>query len=478
MHRDIYLQECFGVKDLHLISSTTKIIFAKKRGQPQSYDPLKDPKVEKKTVLEYELVYDGEIPEFCPKCNIELNKYGTRDIRIAATPNLGHITSLHITYPRRRCPHCHRMWQPKLEGVDGSRRVTEAAFADIAQRSLYLTFRDVAREYPITHATVKNIFEGYVSLYRKHLQFKVPTFLGIDEKYFQRIGFVTVITDLEHRTVFDLIEGRTEEVLDEYFKNLPGRENIQWVCSDMYRFFWKSIARHTFNATWVIDHFHVVKAANEAVDAVRKALQETKDKQGRLTLKKGYAGALRRRTKDMGPEEAATIRAIRCDANLKDLITAFDLKEDFYDIYDLNPNSREDAQAAFELWENSIPSDEIFEPFRKLAGTVHHYYDYIFNWWICPVRISNGYTECANRLINEIDLKGRGYSFEVLRARTLYRKQNLEKIIASNGATIGPRIDIAGSLFMTEPDSSIKVTDTGCAVDAETGEIIYDAHQK
>lgn len=33
--------------------------------------------------------------------------------------------------------------------------------------------------------------------------------------------------------------------------------------------------------------------------------------------------------------------------------------------------------------------------------------------------------ECSNRIIRENNLKGRGYSFEILRGRTLYRKTNL-----------------------------------------------------
>lgn len=30
----------------------------------------------------------------------------------------------------------------------------------------------------------------------------------------------------------------------------------------------------------------------------------------------------------------------------------------------------------------------------------------LFNWWNCPSRISNGYVECANRLIKEADMRG------------------------------------------------------------------------
>ena len=73
---------------------------------------------------------------------------------------------------------------------------------------------------------------------------------------------------------------------------------------------------------------------------------------------------------------------------------------------------------------------------------------------------------------------GRGYSFETLRARTLYRRQNLDRIIASNGLTIGPRIDAPGPLFVTEPDREDEAVDefidprSGVKVDATTGEVL------
>ena len=76
----------------------------------------------------------------------------------------------------------------------------------------------------------------------------------------------------------------------------------------------------------------------------------------------------------------------------------------------------------FKQWEQSIPKDAIYDKFREFAATVHRFEDQIFAYWDWPIAISNGYTECTNRLIRENNLRGRGYSFEVLRARTLYRK--------------------------------------------------------
>ena len=289
---------------------------------------------------------------------------------------------------------------------------------------------------------------------------------------------VTVITDLENRTVFDMVPGRKQADLESYFSSLEGLDRVQWVCSDMYQPFWKSIAKYTPNATWVVDHFHVVKGANEALDAVRKGLQGSLDKKGRLELKKNLAYALRTRTRALNAYEASALRGLREDASYTTLMTAYDLKEGFFDIYDENPASREDAEASLDAWSASIPEDAAFEPFRALARTVENHREYIFNYWDCPSRISNGYTECANRLINETDMKGRGYSFETLRARTLYRRQNLDRVIASNGLTIGPRVDAPGPFFVTEPDHEGEAVDefidprSGARIDAKTGEIL------
>lgn len=75
-------------------------------------------------------------------------------------------------------------------------------------------------------------------------------------------------------------------------------------------------------------------------------------------------------------------------------------------------------------------------------------------------------------------MRGRGYFFDTLRARTLYRRQTLDLIIASNGLTIGPRIDVPGPHFATEPDRYDEMVDefidprTGQRVDAKTGEVL------
>ncbi len=177
-----------------------------------------------------------------------------------------------------------------------------------------------------------------------------------------------VITD------YDMLQGRNQIELGRYFSKMPNRERVLWVCTDMYRPFEKSIKDAFPNARWVIDHYHVVAYAYRAMNAVHIAIQSGLSKADRIKTKKGLAYTLRTRLKNMTPEEAAKIRECRTTEALKPLAVAFDLKEDFFNIYDENLASIDNAKRAFEDWENSIPADDIYEDFRKLAKTVHNFY--------------------------------------------------------------------------------------------------------
>lgn len=53
---------------------------------------------------------------------------------------------------------------------------------------------------------------------------------------------------------------------------------------------------------------------------------------------------------------------------------------------------------------------------------MYNYYEDIFAYWDSPSRISNAYTECLNGLIKMSNRMGRGYSYEIIRAKKLYAK--------------------------------------------------------
>ena len=102
---------------------------------------------------------------------------------------------------------------------------------------------------------------------------------------------------------------------------------------------------------------------------------------------------------------------------IPELAIAYDFKEMFFRIYD-EPDKQK-AKNAFEAWENCLPSHG-FELFKKLAKTVHNHYEDIFAYWDAPFPITNAYTEGLNGLIKMSNRLGRGYSYEIIRAKTLY----------------------------------------------------------
>lgn len=66
--------------------------------------------------------------------------------------------------------------------------------------------------------------------------------------------------------------------------------------------------------------------------------------------------------------------------------------------------------------------DQGLQKFHDLAKTVHNHYTDIFAYWDSPHPITNAYTECLNGLIKVSNRLGRGYSYEIIRAKMLYAK--------------------------------------------------------
>ena len=210
---------------------------------------------------------------------------------------------------------------------------------------------------------------------------------------------------------------RTQDHLKPFFENLPNKDRVEWVCTDMWRPFKRSFSQYLPNAKLVIDKFHVVKMASEALEEERKKYQSTLTKDERIQVKKSIRWLVLKRPDNLSPAEQKALLIVR--QTIPGLAQAYDFKESFFKIYD-EPDKKA-AMLAFEAWENSLPEKEM-EKFHGLAKTVHNHYDDIFAYWDSPNRITNAYTECLNGLIKVSNRLGRGYSYDIIRAKTLYAK--------------------------------------------------------
>ena len=85
--------------------------------------------------------------------------------------------------------------------------------------------------------------------------------------------------NFENKVIVDIIKSRWQNVLSDYFYLIDAekgkgekreKEKVEFVCSDLYEPYRSIIATYFKNATYLVDHFHVVKLVNDQLNNTRK----------------------------------------------------------------------------------------------------------------------------------------------------------------------------------------------------------------
>lgn len=386
-------------------------------------------------------VIEGDVP-LCPDCGKVVYRHGHRPNVFADTPMHMQPVRLEIWRPRYRCESCGKTLTPEFTFLDERRRATRRLVDAIRERVLSKTFRDMARETGLAVNTIKNIAIDLVADLERTVHYETPVIMGIDEVMIAG-DYRCVITNLATNTAFQMLEFRTQEHLKPYFRTLKDREKVEWVCTDMWRPFKRSFSQYLPNARLVIDKFHVVKMASEALEDERKKFQAQLDKDARLYVKKSIRWLTLKRPGNLSAAEARALHLVK--EHLPELALAYDFKETFFRIYD-DPD-KASAMRAFEAWENALPDGELPQ-FHALAATVRRHYEDIFAYWDSPRKITNAYTECLNGLLKLANRMGRGYSYEIIRAKALYAKHarkvgsGVHQLPATGGDSTKPALTV------------------------------------
>jgi transposase len=360
-------------------------------------------------------------------------RHGKRKNSFADTPLQMQPTRLEIIRPRYRCSTCGKTNTPDLPFLDENRRATRRLVDAIRERCLGMTFNSLAKQTGLAVNTIKNIANDLIEEFERTVRYETPVIMGIDELNLAG-DYRCIITNLATNNVFQMLEHRTQAHLKPFFASLPDREKVEWVCTDMWRPFKESFGPYLPNARLVIDKFHVLRMASEALDIERKICQKEFSCYDRILIKKPIRWLTLKRPESLKTAEKSTLELIR--ESLPELAEAYDLKEYFYQIYDIP--DKQAAMSSFESWRNMLPSKGC-AGFHKLARTVINHYEDIFAYWDSPYPITNAYTECLNGLVKIANRMGRGYSYEIIRAKTLYEK-HARKV----GSGVRPRIQQEG----------------------------------
>lgn len=351
-------------------------------------------------------------PTTCRECRSDrIAPWGAREAVIKDLPMHGKRVGIYVQVRRFRCGACSKTFSEPMPAVAESRMMTERLVKWIGEQSMRRTFTSIAEETGVVEGTVRNIFRDFVTELEKTVRFETPKWMGIDEIHL--IKPRCVVSNIANNTIVEMLVNRNKDTVAKYLTRLPDKDRVQYVAMDMWTPYRDAVAAVMPWATIVIDKFHVVRMANDALERTRKAMR------GELTLrqKRGLMHdrfVLLRREADLTPQQRFTM-----DGWVKNyplLGEAYRLKEAFYGVYE-QATSRDHAARLFHAWHRSIPT-ELMPYFSDLVRAVTNWEPQVFAYFDHPV--TNAYTESLNNLIRVMNRLGRGYSFEALRAKILF----------------------------------------------------------
>ncbi|GLK78071.1 ISL3 family transposase [Methylopila jiangsuensis] len=364
------------------------------------------------------LMVDAETvaPSFQICCtDPDVVKDGVRHRDINDTPHGGRPVLISMQVQKGRCRNCGRRGLSEiLPHVRPDRWMTDRLYVFIAREGLKQsnTHSEVARIAYVSEGTARAIIHEYINAKVALVQRETPRVLGIDEK--KLLGdFRAVIGNIEERTVLNVLPDR-REALRAYLEDLPDRHKVEVICIDQYRAY-LTMAQDIFKGVPVVtDKFHVIRRANEAMDAVRIRVAKgiRSEHVGRAVRLKMSKTLFWTRSNDLEGEARATVR--EWWNRYPELAHAYWTKERFFEIY--NCQTRVEAERDYATWRRALP-DPIAKEFKAKLTIGRDWYEHVFNYF--DHRYTTAYVESVNRMLDTMQAAGRGYSFPIIRGKLM-----------------------------------------------------------
>jgi transposase len=330
---------------------------------------------------EYDYYIRAELaqsPTHCPGCgHARLLRYGRNEQVIRDLPTHGKRLAIYVDTRRWRCQSCGKTFMEALPAVNAKREMTDRLVTWIGQQSLRRTFTSIAEDIGLDEKTVRNIFRDYVSELERSIRFETPTWMGIDEIHI--IKPRCVISNIRCNTIVDLLPNRDRKTVINYLGNLDGRHQVQTVAMDMWTPYRDAVQAVMPDARIVIDKFHGVRMANEAVEKVRKSLRESLTPKERRGLMHDRF-VLLKRERDLNDRERLMLSG--WTANYPELGEAYRLKEAFYGVYE-GMGTRNQALARYAAWHRSV-IPEVHDSFADLIRAFTNWQPQILAYFDLP----------------------------------------------------------------------------------------------
>ncbi len=368
----------------------------------------------------------------CEGCGTRAVGHGRREVRVRDLP-IGDRRVVLVWRKRLwRCPDADcqvRTWSEDTDAIAPRAVLTERARAEICRR----VGRDghsvaqLAREFGVSwHAAMEAVWDHGRPRVDHLSRLRMPRAIGIDETSFLAANarhptlLVTGFVDLDRHRLIDVVAGRSAAAVSDWLamKPEPWLAGITTAVIDPYAGYARGLAEGLPKARLVVDHFHAVRLANQALDEVRRRTQQS-------TLgHRGWKGdplyRIRRRLLaahdrlSPGAYERM-VMVLEVGDPTGEVAAAYLAKELLREVY--ATTDADEARRRLEALHEYCRRAEVRE-LTRLSRTIRRWQPQVLAWH--ATALTNGPTEAVNLLVKKVKRVGHGFrNFENYRLRLL-----------------------------------------------------------
>ena len=371
---------------------------------------------------------------WCPTCGVRAVGHGRRRVKVRDLPMADRPVVLVWAKRLWRCPEpaCPMgSWSEESDEIAPRAVLTERARAEIARR-VGLGEQSVARAAKAFgvgwHAAMAAVWDHGQPRVDHLTRLGAPAAVGLDETSFLAATsthptlLVTGILDLDTGRLVDVLPARSARAVTDWLagKPAPWRAGIRHVVIDPYQPYATAVAAQLPDARLVVDHFHVIRLANTALDEVRRRVQHTT--LGHRGHKDDPLYRIRRRLL-AGHERLDPVGFARVLAWLDvgdpdgEVAACYLAKELLRETYLADPVF--DARSRLTVFYDHCAASQVPE-LERLARTVARWETPILRWH--RTGLTNAATEGTNLIVKNVKRLGFGFrNFDNYRLRLLLR---------------------------------------------------------
>jgi transposase len=322
-----------------------------------------------------------------------------------------------LRYAPRRvdCPRCG-IHVEKMPWCQGKHQLTETYAWFLSDWAKRLSWKEVAEVFHSSWHHVFSSVEMAVNWGKAHRDLSGIKAIGVDEIQWQRgHQYLTLVyqIDQHRRRLLWVGQHRTLKTLLRFFREFgkDRSEQLDYVCSDMWKPYLKVINRKAVNALHILDRFHIMAYLSKAIDEVRAAETKSLKAKGLEPVLTRSRWLLLKRPENLTEAQESKLADL-LQYNLK-TIRCYLLKEEFQLFWEyVSPYW---AGQFLDKWCNKTMRSKI-EPMKKIARMLRRHRPLLMNWFKAKGQFSSGIVEGFNNKAKLTTRKAYGF-------RTYYAAQ-------------------------------------------------------